>query len=619
MQAYLVDLVSNKKLVVVEPKCKIGRDEINDIVINGDLAVSRFHFLIIRENNQYFIDDCQSRHGTFLNGNQVQKREPINDGDVLKVGISLFWFVVESSIEDEEAKVPPVDMNQTISSLVENQKSLAEKPKEENSEPVKLFKSKIKDEDKVLAPQEQVWKADDLLNVLTESLGQDILTEPLVNEDSIHSDLLTKEIDSDPKLKDLDKNEATSTDNQSDDGKLKSVLELVTGNDNAESAKSAQSIDEITIEENLKPVEESADSNIEMDASAQDLINALNLEAISVDESESSLVNNQDDELASLFKDLNDENSLETAKAKEEAEIKAKEEADAKASKSNNSDFAIPHLINQNIEFKAFSVTKDEFNMENSSDININGVEKNMTTSKHVNGKEEMTSENSPIVESYLSKELARLDKVLADYNEQIKQINDKVSKVETRINLTKELRESLLTDHDEKLLVSCAKVLAMLGFDVKTSVNDKQELRLHSKESADAVARVVWTPSKADRSDIGQLSMAQTRYWVESGIEPKGLLIVSKKIDEHSKTTNEELFAELTDYAVKRNVCLLTTIQLLAMYKDVALGAGEPDTIKNTLLDTSGWLPGFEIATTTKSDAKIAVSEEESDKVSVN
>ena len=257
--------------------------------------------------------------------------------------------------------------------------------------------------------------------------------------------------------------------------------------------------------------------------------------------------------------------------------------------------------------------------MESSSDININGVEKNMTTSKHVNGKEEMTSENSPIVESYLSKELARLDKVLADYNEQIKQINDKVTKVETRINLTKELRESLLTDNDEKLLVSCAKVLAMLGFDVKTSVNDKQELRLHSKESADAVARVVWTPSKADRSDIGQLSMAQTRYWVESGIEPKGLLIVSKKIDEHSKITNEELFAELTDYAVKRNVCLLTTIQLLAMYKDVALGAGESDTIKNTLLDTSGWLPGFEIATTTKSDAKIAISEEESDKVSVS
>ncbi len=712
MQSYLVDLVSNKKLLVVEPKCKVGRDEINDIVINGDLAVSRFHFLIIRENNQYYIEDCQSRHGTFLNGNQVHKRELINDGDVLKVGISLFWFVVESSIEDEDDKVPPVDMNQTISSLVEN-KSDPDKTTESKedivAEPVKTFKSKVKEsaiDDINSLPQEQVWKADDLLNVLSDSLGQELFQEPLV---------------SNPVLEKTESAMAKTNSSQAGEVKLKSSIEIVTNKEEViETKQESSSIGEITMEENLKNVEQkSSETSPE---SAQDLINSLNKD---------------DDELTNLFKEEAEAKAKEEAeakakeeaeakakeeaqakakeeaqakakeeaeakakeeaeakakeeaeakakeeaeakakeeaeakakeeaeakakeeaeakakeeaeakakeeaeaKAKEEAEAKAKEEAEAKAkeeaqvvassaqsaakSESGLSKMEMPELINQNIEFKAFSVSGGQEDAIGSLKVDSYGVEKNMSTTQSANGKEELSNkgsstEDSTVVDSYLSKELARLDKVLAEYLDQIKNINEKVTKVESRINLTKELRKSLLTDHNENLLVSCAKVLAMMGFDVKTQAGDRQELRLHSKENDDAVARVVWNPSKADRSDIGQLSMAQTKYWVESGNEPKGLLIVSKLLEDHNKVSNEELFSELTEYAVKRNVCLITSIQLLAMYKEVALGASNPENIKNKLLDTAGWLEGFEIITTPKLEATEAVRVEEAEHVAV-
>ncbi len=720
MQSYLVDLVSNKKLLVVEPKCKVGRDEINDIVINGDLAVSRFHFLIIRENNQYYIEDCQSRHGTFLNGNQVHKRELINDGDVLKVGISLFWFVVESSIEDEDDKVPPVDMNQTISSLVEN-KSDPDKTTESKedivAEPVKTFKSKVKEsaiDDINSLPQEQVWKADDLLNVLSDSLGQELFQEPLV---------------SNPVLEKTESAMAKTNSSQAGEVKLKSSIEIVTNKEEViETKQESSSIGEITMEENLKNVEQkSSETSPE---SAQDLINSLNKD---------------DDELTNLFKEEAEAKAKEEAeakakeeaeakakeeaqakakeeaqakakeeaqakakeeaqakakeeaqakakeeaqakakeeaeakakeeaeakakeeaeaKAKEEAEAKAKEEAEAKAkeeaqakakeeaeakakeeaqakakeeaqvvassaqsaakSESGLSKMEMPELINQNIEFKAFSVSGGQEDAIGSLKVDSYGVEKNMSTTQSANGKEELSTkgsstEDSTVVDSYLSKELARLDKVLAEYLDQIKNINEKVTKVESRINLTKELRKSLLTDHNENLLVSCAKVLAMMGFDVKTQAGDRQELRLHSKENDDAVARVVWNPSKADRSDIGQLSMAQTKYWVESGNEPKGLLIVSKLLEDHNKVSNEELFSELTEYAVKRNVCLITSIQLLSMYKEVALGASNPENIKNKLLDTAGWLEGFEIITTPKLEATEAVRVEEAEHVAV-
>ncbi len=100
--AYLVDLVSNHKIKIPSPACKIGRDESNDIVISGDQAISRHHLVISTESEHFFVEDFNSRHGTFLNGNPIKTRQAISDGDVIKIGVSLFWFVVESSVASEQ-------------------------------------------------------------------------------------------------------------------------------------------------------------------------------------------------------------------------------------------------------------------------------------------------------------------------------------------------------------------------------------------------------------------------------------------------------------------------------------------------------------------------------------
>src|SRR5271154_1769593 len=109
--AFLVDLVSNRKIPVAVPRCKVGRDDLNDIVITGDQSISRFHFILSKEDDRYYVQDNKSRHGSFLNGNQVFAVEPVNDGDVLKVGVSLFWFVIEVPAEAEASEsVLPVDL-----------------------------------------------------------------------------------------------------------------------------------------------------------------------------------------------------------------------------------------------------------------------------------------------------------------------------------------------------------------------------------------------------------------------------------------------------------------------------------------------------------------------------
>lgn len=93
--AFLQDLVENRKIPIQTPKCQIGRGEINDIILGSDSSISRIHFLITYENGQYHVEDAKSSHGTYLNGAQVDGPEPLKDGDVLKIGESLFWFVID--------------------------------------------------------------------------------------------------------------------------------------------------------------------------------------------------------------------------------------------------------------------------------------------------------------------------------------------------------------------------------------------------------------------------------------------------------------------------------------------------------------------------------------------
>ncbi len=94
--AFLIDLVSNQKIPVITPKCRVGSDALNDIVIKGDQSISRFHFIISYADEKFSLQDSSSGGGTFLNGNRIAQPENIKDGDVLKIGFSLFWFAVEN-------------------------------------------------------------------------------------------------------------------------------------------------------------------------------------------------------------------------------------------------------------------------------------------------------------------------------------------------------------------------------------------------------------------------------------------------------------------------------------------------------------------------------------------
>ncbi len=85
--AYLIikhGLERGKDFKIQKEETKIGRDEENDIILSHP-TVSRFHAKIIREGENYFIEDLNSANSTFVNGIKVQK-ELLHDNDILQFG-----------------------------------------------------------------------------------------------------------------------------------------------------------------------------------------------------------------------------------------------------------------------------------------------------------------------------------------------------------------------------------------------------------------------------------------------------------------------------------------------------------------------------------------------------
>ena len=65
----------------------VGRDQ--DVLIQiVNEFVSRKHMQIRhdQENDAYYVQDMQSRHGTFVNGNRIYEEIPVSEGDLIDIG-----------------------------------------------------------------------------------------------------------------------------------------------------------------------------------------------------------------------------------------------------------------------------------------------------------------------------------------------------------------------------------------------------------------------------------------------------------------------------------------------------------------------------------------------------
>jgi pSer/pThr/pTyr-binding forkhead associated (FHA) protein len=81
----LVGRNEGREIVIDKPAATVGRDELADIPVFGDISVSRHHATIYRQDGHYLIQDQGAPAGTLVNGQRVSQQY-LQDGDEIQLG-----------------------------------------------------------------------------------------------------------------------------------------------------------------------------------------------------------------------------------------------------------------------------------------------------------------------------------------------------------------------------------------------------------------------------------------------------------------------------------------------------------------------------------------------------
>lgn len=77
---------TNQYWVVDRAEMIIGRDDVCDIVL-PERQISRQHIKLFRQNEQFFIEDLDSRNGTWINGQKIEGTHELYDGDEIHIAL----------------------------------------------------------------------------------------------------------------------------------------------------------------------------------------------------------------------------------------------------------------------------------------------------------------------------------------------------------------------------------------------------------------------------------------------------------------------------------------------------------------------------------------------------
>jgi two-component system cell cycle response regulator len=86
------------KRYTISDELTVGRDQTNDVVLDMD-NVSRRHARFFAENDIGYVEDQGSTNGTFINDLDIQSKQELRNGDLVKVGGAIFKFISGGNVE----------------------------------------------------------------------------------------------------------------------------------------------------------------------------------------------------------------------------------------------------------------------------------------------------------------------------------------------------------------------------------------------------------------------------------------------------------------------------------------------------------------------------------------
>ena len=88
----IVEGGGRRTLLIDHSPFEVGRKPEKDLVFT-DPRVSREHAIFVSENGDYYLQDLNSRHGTFVNGEKITRRK-LNREDKLEFGVREVAYVI---------------------------------------------------------------------------------------------------------------------------------------------------------------------------------------------------------------------------------------------------------------------------------------------------------------------------------------------------------------------------------------------------------------------------------------------------------------------------------------------------------------------------------------------
>ncbi len=85
--------LTGQRWTLANDEMLIGRGNDADIVL-PERQVSRYHSKILYRDGRYYLEDLDSKNGTFLNGQQVKGTAPLQDGDEIQIALCVRMLFV---------------------------------------------------------------------------------------------------------------------------------------------------------------------------------------------------------------------------------------------------------------------------------------------------------------------------------------------------------------------------------------------------------------------------------------------------------------------------------------------------------------------------------------------
>ena len=559
----LVDIVSNRAFAVKSPLCRIGRDVTNDIVLSGDKSLSRFHFQLTNDGENYSVEDAGSRNGTFLNGSPVTSPRKLVNGDIVSAGMSRYRFIIDGQPLPDEAKGAdqPVDAAASQADSVPPAPTPAPTP---TPAPAIAAAPGAPDTGNPSGPtapplpqrpmQQPVPPAPAATVEASAPTGQQTPPTPVPAAGGPQSPPLpgNKPGSGTPPLG------------------FRSIFQNMPGPGAGGGAPKTTKA-----EEPAAPMGKLA----KPDAPAE----APKAEPAPPPEPEAPPEPPPPDE---------------PEPAPPEPEPVAPEPEPLPPEPA-------PSLTSEHDGFKEDS---DEFSAAPPPDLGPPGTTSQEPEPATASQPQEQPMTQDPRNSSrrtatavqdwpawakeyplpFVDDAKAKGEKL----REQIRTMQAELADLEEKLAAVEGIKNYLLASAGDDLSKTCSVVFEHLGWEVDRASSTTQQLVLKKGGAGAAIARIISTSGEPDPNELAQLLSDQTAYWSKHKVEPKGIMVIGMS-PELPPEDRPDLPADYVQYVARKNVCVLTTTQLLDMYMDVVWQGGDQAAAMDDLLETNGALPG--------------------------